>query len=40
VFFVDLEGHHDDSTLTAALAELTRRAAYVKILGSYPVAVY
>ena len=40
VFYVDLEGHRDSETLKTALDELSRRAAYLKILGSYPVAVY
>jgi chorismate mutase/prephenate dehydratase len=40
VFYVDIEGHHDDAPIKAALEELARRAAYMKILGSYPVAVY
>ena len=40
VFFVDVEGHQDDAQVAKALAELARRAAYLKILGSYPVAVY
>lgn len=40
VFFVDIEGHCDDPAVATALAELARRAAYLKILGSYPVAVY
>ena len=40
VFFVDLEGHRDDPPVATALAELAKRAAYVKNLGSYPVAVY
>ena len=40
VFFVDIEGHHDDPKVARALAELERRAAYLKVLGSYPVAVY
>ena len=40
VFFVDVEGHHDDPAVAAALAELGRRAAYLKVLGSYPVAVF
>lgn len=40
VFYVDIDGHRDDSTVQAALDELARRAAYLKILGSYPVAVY
>jgi chorismate mutase/prephenate dehydratase len=40
VFYVDVEGHRDDPAVARALAELTRRAAYLKVLGSYPVAVY
>lgn len=40
VFFVDVDGHRDDPKVRAALEELTRRAAYLKVLGSYPVAVY
>ncbi len=40
VFFVDIEGHRDDPAVASALAELAKRAAYLKILGSYPVAVY
>jgi chorismate mutase/prephenate dehydratase len=40
VFYVDVEGHQDDPNVASALAELERRAAYLKVLGSYPVAVY
>ena len=40
VFFVDIEGHQEDAAVAAALAELARRAPYLKVLGSYPVAVY
>lgn len=39
VFFVDIEGHHDDAAVANALAELQQRASFIKILGSYPVAV-
>jgi chorismate mutase/prephenate dehydratase len=38
VFFVDIEGHHSEPSVSKALDELRRRAAYVKVLGSYPVA--
>jgi len=38
-FFIDLEGHVDDASMQAALAELKDRVAEIKILGSYPVAV-
>lgn len=39
VFYVDIEGHHDDARVAAALGELKQAAAFVKVLGSYPVAV-
>jgi chorismate mutase/prephenate dehydratase len=38
VFFLDVEGHQADAKLAAALAELKEVAAFVKVLGSYPVA--
>ncbi|MDR2186494.1 MAG: prephenate dehydratase [Azonexus sp.] len=40
LFYVDVEGHREDAAVKRALDELGRRAAYLKILGSYPVAVY
>jgi len=40
VFFVDVDGHREDEPVRTALAELARRAPYLKLLGSYPVAVY
>ncbi|MDD3353434.1 prephenate dehydratase, partial [Zoogloea sp.] len=40
VFYVDIEGHRDDPAVKAALGSLAGRAAYLKILGSYPQAVY
>jgi len=39
VFFVDIEGHQQDEKVAAALAELKNIASFVKVLGSYPVAV-
>ena len=39
VFFVDLEGHRDDASVASALAALHDKAAFLKILGSYPVSV-
>jgi chorismate mutase/prephenate dehydratase len=38
LFFVVCEGHREDAKLSATLAEIGRRAAFLKILGSYPVA--
>ncbi len=40
VFYVDIEGHRDDPAVKAALEKLAGYAAYLKILGSYPLAVY
>jgi chorismate mutase/prephenate dehydratase len=39
IFFVDIEGHQSDAKVAAALTELKQVAAFVKVLGSYPVAV-
>jgi chorismate mutase/prephenate dehydratase len=39
VFFVDIEGHHQDVVVAKALAELQLKASLLKVLGSYPVAV-
>ena len=40
VFYVDIIGHRDDAAVDNALKALSNYAAYLKILGSYPVAVY
>ncbi|WP_435626394.1 prephenate dehydratase [Candidatus Ferrigenium straubiae] len=39
VFYMDVEGHQSDAKVAAALTELKQVAAFIKILGSYPVAV-
>ncbi|MDD5331062.1 MAG: prephenate dehydratase [Sulfuricella sp.] len=39
VFFVDVEGHREEEKVAQALAELADKAAFLKVLGSYPVAV-
>jgi chorismate mutase/prephenate dehydratase len=39
MFFIDVEGHQKDSRIAQALAELRSKAPYLKVLGSYPVAV-
>lgn len=39
VFFVDIEGHRKDARVVAALDALAERASFLKVLGSYPVAV-
>ncbi len=38
VFYMDIEGHQADVKVAAALAELKQVAAFIKVLGSYPVA--
>ena len=37
-FYIDVEGHRDDPAVAAALTELGGKAAFLKILGSYPRA--
>jgi chorismate mutase/prephenate dehydratase len=37
-FYIDIEGHRDDAAVSAALADLGRKADFLKILGSYPRA--
>jgi chorismate mutase/prephenate dehydratase len=39
VFFIDFEGHLDKAPVKSAIAEVSKRAADVKILGSYPKGV-
>jgi chorismate mutase/prephenate dehydratase len=39
VFFIDLEGHERDPNVARAIDALKARAPFLKILGSYPVAV-
>lgn len=36
-FFVDMAGHHKNARVSKALRELEKGAAYLKVLGSYPV---
>jgi len=38
LFFVVCEGHRLDARLAATLTEIESRAAFLKILGSYPAA--
>ncbi|MBA0902942.1 MAG: prephenate dehydratase [Candidatus Nitrotoga sp.] len=37
VFYLDIEGHQHESGVASALSELKQVAAFVKVLGSYPV---
>jgi chorismate mutase/prephenate dehydratase len=38
IFFVDIEGHQEDTRVAAALTKLREKASFIKILGSYPAA--
>ena len=38
-FFVDMTGHYYDKNVKKALNELEKKCSYLKILGSYPVAI-
>ncbi|MDR3322781.1 MAG: prephenate dehydratase [Zoogloeaceae bacterium] len=40
VYYVDIEGHRQSPEVATALEDLAKRAAYLKVLGSYPMAVY
>lgn len=40
VFFLDVEGHVDNESLGKALKEVESRASLLRVLGSYPAAVY
>lgn len=39
VFFIDIDGHQSEPKIQLALEALHEHAAFVKVLGSYPVAV-
>ena len=39
VFFVEVEGHIEDPRMSGAIAAAAARAAELKVLGSYPVAL-
>ncbi len=38
LFYIDIEGHLDDTNVQNAMTGLMRKAAFVKFLGSYPAA--
>lgn len=38
VFYIDIEGHQLEPQVAKALVALARKAAFLKVLGSYPVA--
>ena len=37
-FYVDFEGHQDDSTINDVLQKIRTSSTFLKILGSYPIA--
>ncbi len=39
VFFIDIEGHTEDASVTSVLGELSDSSFFIKELGSYPKAV-
>lgn len=39
LFFIDIEGHIEEEKIRLAIDELRQRAAFVKVIGSYPLAV-
>jgi chorismate mutase/prephenate dehydratase len=39
VFFIDLDGHAEESPVREALAELKKKSSLFRILGAYPRAV-
>lgn len=39
IFFVDIEGHFRDEKVAVAVKEIENRASFLKVLGSYPVAL-
>ncbi len=39
VFFIDMMGHQQDEMVAKTLIDLEERAAFVKCIGSYPIAV-
>ncbi|MEY3201756.1 MAG: chorismate mutase/prephenate dehydratase [Pseudomonadota bacterium] len=39
VFYIDIEGHRSEPKVVAALGELSQRASFLKVLGSYPCAL-
>ena len=38
VFFIDFEGHKDDSNIQELFSKLEDRTQHVKVLGSYPIS--
>ena len=39
LFFIDVEGHTEDARVASAIADLEKKAPFLKVLGSYPSAL-
>ena len=39
VFFIDIEGHQNQANLQQVLQQFAERNVFVKVIGSYPLAV-
>jgi chorismate mutase/prephenate dehydratase len=39
MFYLDIEGHAQDARVARALAEIERKASFLKVLGSYPASL-
>jgi len=37
-FYVDFEGHQDDTSIKEMLLKIKENSSFLKILGSYPIA--
>ena len=37
IFFIDLEGHRNDKSISEILSEVKEKTSFFKILGSYPI---
>ena len=40
VFFMEFHGHHHDAKVQRVIEQFKQQASFVKVLGSYPVAVF
>lgn len=39
IFFIEFHGHHQDESIKRVLESISEKSSYVKVLGSFPVAV-
>ncbi|MBT8149741.1 MAG: prephenate dehydratase, partial [Gammaproteobacteria bacterium] len=40
VFFMEFHGHHSDAKVQRVIEQFKQQASFVKVLGSYPAAVF